>query len=346
MAGDTLRSLGRSSWTSSPFTQGAGSVERKAMKAKYSYDPKILESVCQILKTTPDVFTFKSNVYQTKLKRILLSELTERSKDGRHRYINELEEPLFVPANAKELKMMERLRNFGSSAQRNETVSHVTDYKPLYAALFGSDLLKDVDQLLTVLVNKILFLLLLQTGTCYIRAQARAQILDYVLFTIWPTEDLFREMVKPHTVPVVETRIRHFRDSVARYLRPKNPERKRKCPREYGSSSPDVGTEVAASSSCSTEDSIPQQVEELYAQPVSDPPAVEEPLIADDQAGPQYDYAGHLFADEIDADSLMQHYILPPDPNSPPDFTTFQEDPFDVQCQSLFSSHFGQLQLR
>eukprot|EP01054_Gregarina_sp_Poly1_P011088 Gregarina_sp_Poly_1__11087@NODE_894_length_5819_cov_27_147253_g638_i0_p5_GENE_NODE_894_length_5819_cov_27_147253_g638_i0NODE_894_length_5819_cov_27_147253_g638_i0_p5_ORF_typecomplete_len178_score16_55_NODE_894_length_5819_cov_27_147253_g638_i047265259 len=112
-------------------------------------------------------------------------------------------------------------------------------------------------------------------GTCYVRAAARAQILDFVLKTIWPGNNVACALIRPHAMQVVETRIRHFRDSVARYFRPKPTQRSRNpqpCPatKSFENSSvfqyedAHVITDNAIESSTHNSQ-VP--VESLYAQP-------------------------------------------------------------------------------
>jgi hypothetical protein len=64
-----------------------------------------------------------------------------------------------------------------------------------------------------------MFLLVVEFDTWYIHAPAREQIREGLLNFIWPNLPHLHSFFRDHFSLFIEMRIRHFRDSVARYFR-------------------------------------------------------------------------------------------------------------------------------
>lgn len=70
---------------------------------------------------------------------------------------------------------------------------------------------------------QIMFLLVVEFDTWYIHAPAREQIRERLLEFIWPNLPHLHLFFRDHFSLFIEMRIRHFRDSVARYFRDRPP---------------------------------------------------------------------------------------------------------------------------
>lgn len=66
---------------------------------------------------------------------------------------------------------------------------------------------------------QIMFLLVVKFDTWYIHAPAREQIREALLEFIWPDLPELHAFFREHFTLFIDMRIRHFRDSVARYFR-------------------------------------------------------------------------------------------------------------------------------
>lgn len=64
-----------------------------------------------------------------------------------------------------------------------------------------------------------MFLLVVKFDTWYIHAPAREQIREALLEFIWPDLPEMHSFFREHFTLFIDMRIRHFRDSVARYFR-------------------------------------------------------------------------------------------------------------------------------
>lgn len=64
-----------------------------------------------------------------------------------------------------------------------------------------------------------MFLLVVKFDTWYIHAPAREQIREQLLEFIWPEVPDLHAFFREHFTLFIDMRIRHFRDSVARYFR-------------------------------------------------------------------------------------------------------------------------------
>eukprot|EP01054_Gregarina_sp_Poly1_P011090 Gregarina_sp_Poly_1__11089@NODE_894_length_5819_cov_27_147253_g638_i0_p9_GENE_NODE_894_length_5819_cov_27_147253_g638_i0NODE_894_length_5819_cov_27_147253_g638_i0_p9_ORF_typecomplete_len140_score16_81_NODE_894_length_5819_cov_27_147253_g638_i053065725 len=116
-------------------------LRRKATRARYIHNAQVFDRVYSILQGSPEVFTFKSNVYQTKLKKLVLDDLLPRMRNGPHRYIDVLDHIPAIPTNQNEDAQIQRLRAF-----------HIS---PNIQGQLDPKLISELDHLLTALVNKV-----------------------------------------------------------------------------------------------------------------------------------------------------------------------------------------------
>ncbi|OII71353.1 hypothetical protein cand_025120 [Cryptosporidium andersoni] len=160
------------------------------------------------MRRASEFFTFKCSLYQRELK-LYLPEPVPKHR----RWIDTFDSDsiVLIPFSKIEKEEIELFRK----------------YKPPNMDLdniFPSDMLqrsfkKRISNLLTSLVNKIVFLLVLKHDTWYVHQEARDGIREYLVNKIWPKQPHMRLVYRDHVTTFVDTRIRHFRDSVGRYFR-------------------------------------------------------------------------------------------------------------------------------
>ncbi|KAF7458087.1 hypothetical protein HWI79_1402 [Cryptosporidium felis] len=160
------------------------------------------------MRRATELFTFKCSLYQRELK-LYLPEPVPKHR----RWIDtfDSESIVTIPFSKIEKDEIELFRkNFPQDLDLD--------------SMFPGDLLqrsfkKRISCLLTSLVNKIVFLLVLRHDTWYVHQEARDGLREYLVEKIWPRQPRMRLIYRDHITTFVDTRIRHFRDSVGRYFR-------------------------------------------------------------------------------------------------------------------------------
>lgn len=167
-------------------------------------DGRVLQYVYDCLASMEGVFTMKSKTYQAHLKAYLPKPSTDQQ-----RYILNITKPPLIPTNAAEADVVDRLRRLDDTATPQKRLPE-TSYIRI------ADILEDF---LTSIVNKAMFLLVVEYQTWYIHAPAREQLTDHLLEFVWPQRPTIQNNFRPFFLNFVEVRVRHFRDSVARHFR-------------------------------------------------------------------------------------------------------------------------------
>lgn len=173
----------------------------------------LLHAVYDALKRLHGVFTMKTKVYQTQLRHFL-PEPQERGTT----YIVYLSHPPLIPVSVCEFELIKQLENIPEHLTPNHRV----------LSAGGKTFVKILEALLTSLVNKAMIMLVIENRTWSIHAPAREQLVGYLLDFVWPGRQTLHRNFGQFFSIFVETRIRHFRDTVSRYFREKNKQQKRK----------------------------------------------------------------------------------------------------------------------
>ncbi|OII72228.1 uncharacterized protein cubi_01561 [Cryptosporidium ubiquitum] len=160
------------------------------------------------MRRATELFTFKCSLYQRELK-LYLPEPVPKHR----RWIDtfDSESIVTIPISKIEKDEIELFRKYFPDDMDLDSI-------------FPGDLLqrsfkKRISILLTSLVNKIVFLLVLRHDTWYVHQEARDGLREYLVEKIWPRQPKLRLLYRDHVTTFVDTRIRHFRDSVGRYFR-------------------------------------------------------------------------------------------------------------------------------
>lgn len=160
------------------------------------------------MRRATELFTFKCSLYQRELK-LYLPEPVPKHR----RWIDtfDSESIVTIPVSKIEKDEIELFRRYFPDDMDLDST-------------FPGDLLqrsfkKRISSLLTSLVNKIVFLLVLKHDTWYVHQEARDGLREYLVEKIWPKQPKMRLLYRDHVTTFVDTRIRHFRDSVGRYFR-------------------------------------------------------------------------------------------------------------------------------
>ncbi|KAH8584111.1 uncharacterized protein ELE39_000399 [Cryptosporidium sp. chipmunk genotype I] len=160
------------------------------------------------MRRATELFTFKCSLYQRELK-LYLPEPVPKHR----RWIDtfDSESIVTIPISKIEKDEIELFRKYFPDNMDLDSI-------------FPGDLLqrsfkKRISSLLTSLVNKIVFLLVLRHDTWYVHQEARDGLREYLVEKIWPRQPKLRLLYRDHVTTFVDTRIRHFRDSVGRYFR-------------------------------------------------------------------------------------------------------------------------------
>ncbi|KAK6589993.1 hypothetical protein RS030_192880 [Cryptosporidium xiaoi] len=160
------------------------------------------------MRRATEMFTFKCSLYQRELK-LYLPEPVPKHR----RWIDtfDSESIVTIPISKIEKDEIELFRRYYPEDMDLDS-------------MFPGDLLqrsfkKRISSLLTSLVNKIVFLLVLKHDTWYVHQEARDGLREYLVNNIWPKQPKMRLLYRDHVTTFVDTRIRHFRDSVGRYFR-------------------------------------------------------------------------------------------------------------------------------
>lgn len=188
-----------------PGLQGAQDV---ASPTDFKSKADLVAYVARKLEGMVESFTFKSATYQMYLKQFL-----PRPEEKQRRYIEKIDVFPRIPTSVAEQRELAHLRNVQCGITPE---SRLTD-------LNGLTIKERLDDILTSLVNKIMFLLVVEFDTWYIHAPAREQIRERLLEFIWPNLPHLHSFFRDHFSLFIEMRIRHFRDSVARYFRDRPP---------------------------------------------------------------------------------------------------------------------------
>ncbi|KAH8738826.1 hypothetical protein FG386_002281 [Cryptosporidium ryanae] len=160
------------------------------------------------MRRATEMFTFKCSLYQRELK-LYLPEPVPKHR----RWIDtfDSESIVTIPMSKIEKDEIDLFRKYYPEDMDLDS-------------MFPGDLLqrsfkKRISSLLTSLVNKIVFLLVLKHDTWYVHQEARDGLREYLVNSIWPKQPKMRLLYRDHVTTFVDTRIRHFRDSVGRYFR-------------------------------------------------------------------------------------------------------------------------------
>ena len=190
--------------TSYRNTFGYSTVNDVAFPKDFNSKAELVAYVAHKLESMVESFTFKSATYQMYLKQFL-----PRPEEKQRRYIERIDAFPRIPTSATERRELCRLRNVQCGV--------LSDCQVLDPN--GLTIKERLDDILTSLVNKIMFLLVVEFDTWYIHAPARKQIREGLLNFIWPDLPHLHSFFRDHFSLFIEMRIRHFRDSVARYFR-------------------------------------------------------------------------------------------------------------------------------
>lgn len=175
-----------------------------ASPSDFESKSEIVAYVEQKLEGMEESFTFKSATYQTHLKRFL-----PRPDEKQRKYIERIDSFPRIPTSAAEERELMNLRQVKSGMCPDSRLGDGD----------GLTIKERLDEMLTSLVNKIMFLLVVKFDTWYIHAPAREQIREQLLEFIWPSLPELHSFFREHFTSFIDMRIRHFRDSVARYFR-------------------------------------------------------------------------------------------------------------------------------
>ncbi|EPR61090.1 hypothetical protein TGGT1_311700 [Toxoplasma gondii GT1] len=182
----------------------------------------LLKHICEVLSKAEEYFSFKSALYQLHIKRHLKSCVCSSGGNNAQNSTKAIRLFPFMPAvpiNGVEqralLGLRKRLEAGGSSV--------------LVPGGPGQQIMEEVDELLTSLINKLLLIIVVKYQTCFIHAPARAQLREFLVSFVFPGDPATQMLFRDHVQAVVHARIRHFRDSVGRTLRQNQPTSRRRC---------------------------------------------------------------------------------------------------------------------
>ncbi|CBZ55122.1 conserved hypothetical protein [Neospora caninum Liverpool] len=182
----------------------------------------LLKHIYEVLSKAEEYFSFKSALYQLHIKRHLKSCVCSPSGNNAQNSTKAIRLFPFMPAvpiNGVEqralLGVRKRLEAGGSSV--------------LVPGGPGQQILEEMDELLTSLINKLLLIIVVKYQTCFIHAPARAQLREFLVSFVFPGDPATQMLFRDHVQAVVHARIRHFRDSVGRTLRQNQPTSRRRC---------------------------------------------------------------------------------------------------------------------
>ncbi|KEP63550.1 UNVERIFIED_CONTAM: hypothetical protein HHA_311700 [Hammondia hammondi] len=216
----------------------------------------LLKHICEVLSKAEEYFSFKSALYQLHIKRHLKSCVCSSGGNNAQNSTKAIRLFPFMPAvpiNSVEqralLGVRKRLEAGGSAV--------------LVPGGPGQQIMEEVDELLTSLINKLLLIIVVKYQTCFIHAPARAQLREFLVSFVFPGDPATQMLFRDHVQAVVHARIRHFRDSVGRTLRQNQPTSRRRCfagdsggPEGWGAGEPEVNVSGRSGASAFSNKSV------------------------------------------------------------------------------------------